>query len=94
MRTHDLVVIGAGSGNMVVDDRFSGLDVAIIDDRKFGGTCVNHGCIPSKMLSYSAQVADTVAGAADFDIDIGADVHRRALARGARARTAARRGAQ
>ena len=86
MRTHDLVVIGAGSGNMVVDDRFSGLDVAIIDDRKFGGTCVNHGCIPSKMLSYSAQVADTVAGAADFDIDIGADVHRRALARGAEPR--------
>lgn len=74
MRTHDLVVIGAGSGNMVVDDRFADLDVAIIDDRKFGGTCVNYGCIPSKMLSYTAQVADTVATAGDFDID--ADFHR------------------
>lgn len=74
MRTHDLVVIGAGSGNMVIDDRFSDLDVAIIDDRKFGGTCVNYGCIPSKMLSYTAQVADTVASADTFDID--ADYHR------------------
>ena len=74
MRTHDLVVIGAGSGNMVIDDRFSDLDVAIVDDRKFGGTCVNYGCIPSKMLSYTAQVADTVASADTFDI--AADYHR------------------
>lgn len=59
---------------MVIDDRFSDLDVAIIDDRKFGGTCVNYGCIPSKMLSYTAQVADTVASADTFDID--ADYHR------------------
>lgn len=54
---------------MVIDDRFSDVDVAIIDHRKFGGTCVNYGCIPSKMLSYTAQVADTVAGAATFDVD-------------------------
>lgn len=71
MHTHDLVVIGAGSGNMVVDDRFADLDVAIVDDRKFGGTCVNYGCIPSKMLSYTAQVADTVATADRFGVDAG-----------------------
>ena len=40
MRTHDLIVIGAGSGNMVVDDRFEHLRVAIVEDRKFGGTCI------------------------------------------------------
>ncbi|AFM15230.1 pyruvate/2-oxoglutarate dehydrogenase complex, dihydrolipoamide dehydrogenase component [Mycolicibacterium chubuense NBB4] len=71
MRTHDLVVIGAGSGNMVVDDRFADLDVAIVDDRKFGGTCVNYGCIPSKMLSYTAEIADTVANAGDLGIETG-----------------------
>lgn len=71
MHTHDLVVIGAGSGNMVIDDQFADLDVAIIDDRKFGGTCVNYGCIPSKMLSYTAQIADTVADAGQFGIDTG-----------------------
>jgi mycothione reductase len=74
VRTHDLVVIGAGSGNMVVDDRFAHLDVAIVDDRKFGGTCVNYGCIPSKMLAYTARTADVVATADTFDID--ADYHR------------------
>ncbi|WP_111512074.1 mycothione reductase [Mycobacterium kyogaense] len=71
MHSHDLVIIGAGSGNMVIDDQFADLDVAIIDDRKFGGTCVNYGCIPSKMLSYTAQVADTVGTAEHFDIDAG-----------------------
>ncbi len=54
---------------MVIDDRFADLDVAIIDDRKFGGTCVNYGCIPSKMLSYAAQVRDTVAAADRFGVD-------------------------
>ncbi|KMO76580.1 mycothione reductase [Mycolicibacterium chlorophenolicum] len=71
MHTYDLVVIGAGSGNMVVDDQFADLDVAIIDDRQFGGTCVNYGCIPSKMLSYTAQVADTVRTASRFGVDAG-----------------------
>lgn len=69
MRTHDLVVIGAGSGNMVIDDRFAELDVAIVDDRRFGGTCVNYGCIPSKMLSYTAQIAGTVTDADRFGVD-------------------------
>ncbi|MDY6996746.1 MAG: mycothione reductase [Actinomycetota bacterium] len=70
MRTHDLIVIGAGSGNMVVDDRFADLRVAIVEERKFGGTCVNYGCIPSKMLSYTAERTDKVAGAGAFDIDV------------------------
>lgn len=69
MRHHDLVIIGTGSGNMVVDDTFSDLDVAIIEEHKFGGTCVNRGCIPSKLLSYTAELADDIAGADEFDID-------------------------
>ena len=74
MRRHDLVIIGSGSGNMVVDDSFSDLDVAIIEERGFGGTCVNYGCIPSKLLSYTAELAENIAGAANFDID--ADLRR------------------
>lgn len=69
MRHHDLVIIGAGSGNMIVDDSFSDLDVAIVEERKFGGTCVNFGCIPSKMLAYTADVVDTVSDAEAFDVD-------------------------
>jgi mycothione reductase len=69
VRHHDLAIIGTGSGNMIVDDSFADLDIAIIEERKFGGTCVNYGCIPSKMLAYTAEVADTVDCAETFDID-------------------------
>ncbi|MEV5966002.1 mycothione reductase [Kribbella sp. NPDC051952] len=69
MKHHDVVVIGAGSGNMVVGDSFAGLDVAIVEERRFGGTCLNFGCIPSKMLAYAAEVADTVRDAGRYDVD-------------------------
>ena len=49
VRHHDLVVIGTGSGNSIVDDRFADLDVAIVEHGVFGGTCINVGCIPTKM---------------------------------------------
>ena len=67
---HDLVVIGTGSGNLVVDDAFSHLDVAFVEqEARFGGTCLNTGCIPTKMLAHTAGVADTVAGAGRYDVD-------------------------
>ncbi|MFE9629429.1 mycothione reductase [Streptomyces sp. NPDC006463] len=69
MRTHDLVIVGAGSGNAIVDDRFSHLDVAIIDEGPFGGTCLNRGCIPSKMLVHVADVADGVREAGRLGVD-------------------------
>ncbi|MEV4611530.1 mycothione reductase [Kitasatospora sp. NPDC049258] len=69
MRHHDLVVLGAGSGNAVIDDRFAGLDVAIVEPGPFGGTCLNRGCIPSKMLARTADVADGVREAGRFDVD-------------------------
>ncbi|MFG2340485.1 mycothione reductase [Streptomyces yangpuensis] len=71
MRHHDLVVIGAGSGNAVVDDSFTDLDVAIVEERWFGGTCLNAGCIPSKMLARTAHVARTVREAGTYDVDPG-----------------------
>ncbi|WP_422749891.1 mycothione reductase [Mycobacterium sp. WMMD1722] len=69
MPHHDLLVIGTGSGNAVVDDSFDHLDVAFVEDRKVGGTCVNFGCIPSKMLAHTADVADTVTDAGSFGVD-------------------------
>ncbi|MET7675774.1 mycothione reductase [Streptomyces seoulensis] len=69
MRTHDLIVIGAGTGNALVDDRFAHLDVAIVSEGPFGGTCLNAGCIPSKMLAATADVADTVRDAHRHDVD-------------------------
>ncbi|MFI5669808.1 hypothetical protein [Streptomyces sp. NPDC051704] len=69
MRHHHLVVIGAGSGNAVVADSFAGLDVAIVEERRFGGPCPNAGCIPGKMPAYTAHVARTVRDARVHDVD-------------------------
>lgn len=54
----DLCVIGAGSGNSIVDDRFRDWSVALVDDGdRFGGTCLNYGCIPTKMFVHPADLA-------------------------------------
>jgi len=53
---YDVVVLGGGSGNSVVDDRFEGLRVAIVEPGPLGGTCLNRGCIPSKMYIRPADV--------------------------------------
>jgi len=62
MTTHhyDLVIVGAGSGNMLVTDEVAGLRIAIVDGGRFGGTCLNRGCIPSKMLVHTADLAQYV----------------------------------
>ncbi|MET9618634.1 mycothione reductase [Kitasatospora indigofera] len=73
MRHHDLVVLGAGSGNAVIDDRFADLDVAVVEEGPFGGTCLNRGCIPSKMLAHTADVADTVREAGRLGVDATLD---------------------
>lgn len=73
---YDLVIVGAGSGNMLPAKDLEGLRVAIIERGQFGGTCLNRGCIPSKMLIHAADVAQTVRHAGRFGIRaelIGAD---------------------
>ena len=58
VKHYDLAVIGTGSGNSIVDDRFAHLRVAIFEEGVFGGTCLNVGCIPTKMFVYPADLAD------------------------------------
>jgi mycothione reductase len=56
--THfDLAIIGSGSGNSIVDERFADRRVAMIEKGTFGGTCLNVGCIPTKMFVYPADIA-------------------------------------
>ncbi|MFB7944702.1 mycothione reductase [Kitasatospora phosalacinea] len=69
MRHHDLLILGAGSGKALLDDRFADLDVAVVSAGPFGGTCLNTGCIPSKMLVATADVADAVRDAGRHDVD-------------------------
>ncbi len=52
---YDVMVIGSGSGMGIVNEALSGgLKVALVDRGPYGGTCLNPGCIPSKMLIYPA----------------------------------------
>jgi mycothione reductase len=73
VRHHDLLVIGSGSGNSFLDARFEHLDVALVEHGTFGGTCLNVGCIPTKMLVHPADVARTVARAGHLGIDATID---------------------
>ena len=54
---YDLVIIGSGSGNTLVTPYWEDKSVAIIDGGVFGGTCLNNGCIPTKMFLYPADHA-------------------------------------
>lgn len=73
MTDYDLVIVGAGSGNMLPTAGLEGWQVAIIERDRFGGTCLNRGCIPSKMLVYTADVAETVRHASRYGVrsDLG-----------------------
>jgi len=55
----DLVIIGTGSGNSIPSPEFDDKSIAIIEKGTFGGTCLNVGCIPTKMYVYAADVALT-----------------------------------
>ncbi len=69
MQQFDVIVIGAGSGLEVCSGASARkLRVAVLDHGPFGGTCLNRGCIPSKMLIHSADVAETIRAASLFGI--------------------------
>lgn len=70
MKEFDLIVLGTGSGLDVASGyAHRGKDVAVIEPGPVGGTCLNRGCIPSKMLIHHADVAETIRDSGDFEID-------------------------
>lgn len=74
VRDVDIAIIGSGSGNSIADDRFADRSVAIIEANPvFGGTCLNVGCIPTKMFVYSAKVAAIAREAARYGVDATLD---------------------
>jgi mycothione reductase len=68
----DLIVIGSGSGLDVANAAATqhGLKVAIIEKDRMGGTCLNRGCIPSKLLIHSADVVEIIKHANIFGIKV------------------------
>lgn len=71
---YDVVVIGAGPGGYVSAIRASqlGMKVAIVEkDQRLGGTCLLRGCIPTKSMLESAEIADHARHASEFGITVG-----------------------
>ena len=69
MNKFDVMVVGSGSGLEVSANAAQrGLSVAVVEEGPFGGTCLNRGCIPSKMLIHCADVMETIQNAELFGI--------------------------
>jgi dihydrolipoamide dehydrogenase len=71
----DLIVLGGGSGGYAAALRAAelGMRVAVIEKDKLGGTCLHRGCIPTKALLHSAEVAETVRDSAHFGVRASLD---------------------
>lgn len=73
---YDLIVIGAGSGNTIPGPELSTRNIAIIDDGvRFGGTCLNVGCIPTKMFIHPGRIVGEVRDGARLGVHGDASAH-------------------
>lgn len=71
-KQYDLICIGGGSGGIATANRAAqyGAKVAVIESKKLGGTCVNVGCVPKKVMWYAANHAQGLKDARDFGFDV------------------------
>ncbi|MCB4974718.1 glutathione-disulfide reductase [Streptococcus mutans] len=72
-KQYDYIVIGGGSGGIASANRAAmhGAKVILFEGKQVGGTCVNVGCVPKKVMWYGAQVAETINNyAADYGFDV------------------------
>jgi dihydrolipoamide dehydrogenase len=68
--TYDIVVLGGGSGGYATALRAAtlGMDVALVEKDKVGGTCLHRGCIPTKAILHAAEVADAAREGEQFGV--------------------------
>ncbi len=67
--SYDLLVVGAGTGNYALTPEIARGRVGIVESSRFGGTCLNRGCIPSKMFVVAADAARSVERAHRLGVD-------------------------
>ncbi|MGB3327632.1 MAG: FAD-dependent oxidoreductase, partial [Thermomicrobiales bacterium] len=72
----DLILLGGGTGGYVAAIRAKqlGLNVAVVEAIKLGGTCLHRGCIPTKAMLKSASIFDTVKDAAQYGVNVAGDI--------------------
>jgi mycothione reductase len=73
MRHFDLCIIGSGSGNSIPDERFADQQIAMVEKGVYGGTCLNVGCIPTKMFVFPAELAGSTGLARRLGVDLRLD---------------------
>ena len=73
---YDAIIIGTGQSGPALAQALAaeGQRVAIMERRDFGGSCVNHGCIPTKAYVASARVAHQARTASDYGVAVGGEV--------------------
>lgn len=69
IQNFDVIIVGSGSGNSLITEDFTNLKVALVEGGIFGGTCLNVGCIPTKMYVYTADIAAKIRDAANYGIN-------------------------
>lgn len=71
-RHYQLLTVGAGSGGLAAAQRAAsyGVECAVIEEGRLGGTCVNVGCVPKKIMWYGASVAHGLEEAAGYGFDV------------------------
>lgn len=72
MKHYDLIAIGGGSGGLSVAERAAryGARCAVVESKRLGGTCVNVGCVPKKVMWFGASIAHTLEEAPGYGFDV------------------------
>ncbi|MGH8287995.1 MAG: glutathione-disulfide reductase [Steroidobacteraceae bacterium] len=86
MGEFDLIVIGGGSGGLAAAQRAAeyGARVALVESHRLGGTCVNVGCVPKKVMWNAAELAEGLRDAPDYGFEPAAGAHDWSLLKGKR----------
>jgi len=82
---YDLIAIGGGSGGLAAAETAAkfGKKAAVVDPGLLGGTCVNNGCVPKKVMWHAASLAHDIGHASDFGIAVSqADINWKKLVEG------------
>ena len=77
MKNYDLIVVGGGSGGLAAAQRAAayGAQVALLESDRLGGTCVNRGCVPKKIMWHAAELARELGHGGDYGFDLAVNGH-------------------
>ena len=77
MKSYDLIVVGAGSGGLAAAQRAAeyGAQVALFESGRLGGTCVNRGCVPKKIMWHAAELAGELGHSGEYGFDLAVNGH-------------------